>query len=142
MAGKYNWRKHVPNAKRREKKRLLSGNNYQSRMYALVTLGFKSYQEYLDSDLWKSIRSKVFKVKGDACYYCGLPATEIHHNRYHVRDLTGRKLKYLDPICRSCHKEIEFTEGNKNNVLQARKAGRKKKKALVKVAKEVLGEVF
>ena len=105
------------------------GEDYQSRQIALQDLGFSSYRDYLNSELWLEIRRKVYKAKGNACFLCGLPATELHHNRYHRNDLAGKKIKYINPICRECHTTIEFQkDGSKGTVQQAKKAFHKARK--------------
>lgn len=112
--------------KKRTKRELRDGGNYQSRYHYLTELGFGSYQQYLASDLWKKIRARVYRVKGKDCYLCGSPATELHHNRYHRNDLLGKRLKYIHPLCRTCHEEIEFkADGRKSNLRQAMKAKRR-----------------
>jgi hypothetical protein len=94
------------------------GKHYTSRNANLQRLGIGSYREYLASDLWKDVRSKVYAVKGSHCYLCGNPATELHHNRYHKNDLVGKRLKYINPICRPCHDGIEFNQEGEKVTLQ------------------------
>lgn len=108
------------------------GMSYQTRAMALREIGFASYAEYLASDLWKSIRAKVYAIAGHDCCLCGKPATELHHNRYHRNDLLGKRLRFIKPICRSCHEGIEFDEGKKVGVDQAKKAFGRKRRALKK----------
>ncbi len=87
------------------------GNSYVDRNHTLRQLGFASYQEYLESDLWRKVRLQVYVIKGRTCRMClSKPATCVHHNRYHLNDLTGRKLKFLEPLCDDCHKKIEFEQ--------------------------------
>lgn len=86
---------------------LLKNTFYRERWLALRTLGFKNYQQYLKSRLWKRIRRTVFSLKGRSCVICGRRATEIHHARYHLCDLAGEVLTYLHPICHNCHTFIE-----------------------------------
>lgn len=106
-----------------------NGQNYLSRWHNLKALGFKDYREYLASDLWREVRAKVFHAKGSICYLCPNPATELHHNRYHTNDLTGKRMKYIHPICRSCHERIEFVGvGQKAAVGQAKKSFKKLRK--------------
>jgi 5-methylcytosine-specific restriction endonuclease McrA len=110
-----------------------NGMSYVTRNEWLRLLGFKSYREYLRSDLWKSIRVRVYAAKGGNCFLCGKPATELHHNRYYRTDLIGKKLRYINPVCRECHKSIEFDDGRKNDVETAakkfRSLRRKKRKS-------------
>lgn len=74
----------------------------------LKNIGFATYQAYLNSDLWKEIRDRVFAEKGSACLCCGKVAVQIHHTRYKMEDLLGTNLRHLQPVCGSCHREIEF----------------------------------
>lgn len=100
--------------------RLDDGESYESRSHFLTILGFNSYQEYLKSPLWQKIRSRVLKRQKFKCQVCFNPANQVHHTRYHLNDLKGKKLKYLFAVCGSCHKEFEFTaSGKKKNLNQA-----------------------
>jgi hypothetical protein len=108
---------------------LAKGRDYRSRNAILRGLGFATYRDYLASDLWRTVRAAVFKVKGRACYLCGKPATELHHNRYHANDLTGKRLKFINPICRGCHEGIEFQGGEKVTLKKAASTFRKRRRA-------------
>lgn len=113
-------------ASRRVLKQNGKGEDYKSRHNWLSKIGFSSYKEYLASPLWKEIRKKVYKAKGCNCYLCGAQATELHHNRYHMNDLLGKKLKFINPICRDCHEKIEFDEDGTKSPLKAAAARFKK----------------
>lgn len=95
------------------------GESYQNRAVVLQQLGFKSYKDYLKSDLWKKVKQKVFRKKGSYCSLCNNPATTIHHNRYHRNDLIGKKTTFLNPICHECHQKIEFSDTKKSSVREA-----------------------
>lgn len=109
-------------------KKVVDGKSYKSRNMWLKLLGFDSYREYLASPLWKETRKRVYEAKGDRCYLCDAPATELHHNRYHRNDLQGKKLRFINPICRQCHEAIEFSDGGKQNVKQTARAFKKRRK--------------
>lgn len=99
------------------------GRNYIGRNKWLELLGFANYKAYLQSSLWRQIRDRVFAAKGRICCLCGERASQVHHNRYHANDLTGRRIKYLKPICDACHESIEFqNDGRKSTVRQAGKS--------------------
>jgi hypothetical protein len=102
--------------------------DYLGRAIVLKELGFSTYREYLQSDLWKSIRKRVCKIKGDACFLCGNKATELHHNSYRYKDLVGKRLRYINPICHSCHGKIEFDDGEKVSVFKAAKSFKRSRK--------------
>lgn len=108
---------------------VIRGDDYDSRIRNLKVIGFATYAEYLASDLWKSIRVRVFASKGSTCVACPAFATQVHHNRYHKNDLLGKNLNFLVPICRTCHEVAEFDRGKKSTVRKARKAIRHMKRS-------------
>lgn len=113
-----------PEVKQRKKKRKPSGNKLNeivesllgkkrlNRMTsfqgALARLGFRTYQHYLRSPLWKAVKAHVLRSKGDTCFLCPQKASTVHHRRYTGLTLIGEHLQYLDPICNGCHQMIEF----------------------------------
>src|SRR5690606_23726711 len=93
---------------------------HRKRQVILRQLGFNSYREYLESDLWQGIRERVFEKQGANCKRCGERATQIHHRRYSHDVLSGESLSGLTPICRSCHQFIEFkADGQKGSLYSA-----------------------
>ena len=80
---------------------------FERRLRIVISLGFKSYSDYLRSPLWSAIRKRVFKAKGRSCFLCGAFATQVHHQRYREDDLNGNSIRKLFPICGECHKGIE-----------------------------------
>lgn len=102
------------------------------RQETLTILGFRNYNEYLKSDLWKTIRKLI--LERDA-YYCRIRrcnnrAEQVHHFTYSPKTLVGRNPAGLISVCRSCHKKIEF-EGKRKRTL---------KEAQSKMLEMVLGE--
>lgn len=92
---------------------------YLLRDEVLLSLGFSSYAEYLNSDLWKKIRGKVL-VNGVKCKGCDGVPTQIHHMGYGKKTLLGEKLTALIPCCRRCHYIVEFTsDGRKRTFLES-----------------------
>lgn len=83
---------------------------YRTRSRDLRAIGFKSYEEYLRSDLWAAIRRRVFKEISDKCAACNAPASEVHHRDYRPDMLRGHYIADLVPLCRTCHNYIEFTD--------------------------------
>ena len=112
-------RKRFKKAQRQRRVELEQGTSYEARNKFLLELKFKDYKSYLKSKLWKRVRAKVFKKKGCACEVCHAYATEIHHSRYHKNDLLGRNLKFLHPLCRECHENIEFDGEKKLSLKEA-----------------------
>lgn len=81
---------------------------YSERNHNLKKLGFTDYKDYLSSVVWANVKDKVYAAKGKRCVGCGKPAIHIHHRRYRIEDLEGDTIEYLEPICKSCHKSIEY----------------------------------
>ena len=93
---------------------IISRNDVRS--ISLQWLGFASYREYLGSDLWESIRSKVVNRESTCCK-CGETANQVHHLNYLFQTMNGNDLSGLVPICKSCHYKIEFTLSGKKRTL-------------------------
>ena len=105
----------------RRRNREVSGNTYTSRDKILRDLGFDNYKAYLNSFLWREIRTKVRLQKGSSCFVCGDYATDTHHNRYAKADLTGETINNIIPVCRKCHNDAEHRNGKKNTLRRAKK---------------------
>lgn len=107
-------------------------------------LGFRRYSDYLKSDLWCRIRTRVLERDKRRCRLCGCKASQAHHLSYHIDVLVGDNLKPLMTMCRQCHKEIEFGEdGTKrllheaNHEIKCRLAEKKAQKRINKRRKRV-----
>lgn len=61
------------------------------------------YQEYLESELWREIRSRVMFRDKHKCVECGGKATQVHHLSYVGEVMEGRDDSQLISICRPCH---------------------------------------
>ena len=71
-------------------------------------LGFKTYQDFLLSDIWVEKRDYVIKLRG-CCEECeSTKNLNVHHLTYErVGNEKGKDLKVL---CRDCHDKVH----NKN----------------------------
>ena len=107
---------------------------YIHRESNLEKIGFKNYKEYLKSDIWKKLREEILKRDNYKCVICGEKAINVHHKNYHYKVLIGIKKEYLVPLCRNCHKKIEFEGKQKNGLIHA---NRKLKKMKIKLDKVV-----
>lgn len=95
----------------------MSWQAYKIRNKHLRNMGFSSYRKYLDSPLWKSIRSEVM-VANPLCWACRkCRAIEVHHSSYDLDVLQGRDLRYLIPLCYSCHDCGEFSHTGRKTEL-------------------------
>lgn len=92
---------------------------YEHRDAVLKRLGFESYGDYLKSDLWASIRSRVFDRDGGRCRGCGKKAAQVHHFSYGDVTMRGEILDRLISVCLRCHRKIEFKNGRKRSFSQS-----------------------
>lgn len=88
------------------------GNQYLRRSVNLRKLGFETYSEYLQSDLWKSIRQWVLKRDRYICRRCKGRAWQVHHKKYVMKAMNGTNLGLLVSLCGDCHKFCEW-DGNR-----------------------------
>lgn len=123
--------------KKRRKKRKCKDpgrfTHYRMRSDILRKIGYRSYQEYLKSDLWSSIRANMLNMY-PYCYVCGDHATQVHHANYLKKTLLGRDYTDLYTLCSRCHFKSEFKSktGKKLGVKQARQKMRQMKRHLDK----------
>jgi len=75
-------------------------NHYQA-------LGFKDYDDYINSPLWRAIRKRVLDRDGHECCCCDGVATQVHHRSYELEVLRGDNDSKLISICKMHHDEIE-----------------------------------
>lgn len=92
---------------------------YLERDQALATLGFVSYAAYLESGLWRSIRSRVLERDDRTCALCGKGAKQVHHLDYGLSTLQGRRLRHLVSICGPCHVAVEYDGDRKRSFEEA-----------------------
>ena len=95
---------------------------YWERDKILKSLGFNSYQDYRDSELWKKeIRPKVIRRDKGVCCKCGKndrdTAIHIHHTVYTKDNLSGKSLDGMVCACAGCHHRAEFTSKSKKKSL-------------------------
>ena len=96
----------------------------------LGLLGYRNYNEFLNSDRWKKIRRKVWQSDiPKKCYICG--ATEhlqVHHLSY--KRLFYGDLRDVVFLCKEHHEKVH--EFCKKRDLNLRKGLRKYKKFFLK----------
>jgi hypothetical protein len=95
---------------------------YWKRDRILKSLGFDSYQDYCDSELWKKeIRPKVIRRDKGMCCKCGKndrhDSIQIHHTEYTKDNLSGKSLDGMVCACAGCHYRAEFTSKDKKRSL-------------------------
>lgn len=83
-------------------------NTYQKRDKRLKRMGFACYADYLRSQTWYEIRSKVFARARNRCEVCGARAEVVHHRDYLTDTLAGLNLDGLVALCHVCHKDADM----------------------------------
>lgn len=107
---------------------------YQQRDKHLAMMGFGSYADYLNSDLWFWIRKRFLNshekrnldsrvARQRCCWCCGSGFNlQIHHAEYSLQTLAGnlQSRDSLVILCRCCHEGIEISRvGRKRSVQEA-----------------------
>lgn len=64
-----------------------------------------SYKDYLDSDEWKKLRTRVRRRARGWCERCKVgPRADVHHLTY--ERLGNERLDDLVAVCRECHEHL------------------------------------
>lgn len=88
--------------------------DYDVRDALLGDLGFADYRSYLRSPLWAEIRHRCLGRSRYRCTLCWRSqASQVHHVAYTQANLSGASQELLMPVCRPCHKRVEFFGGRK-----------------------------
>jgi hypothetical protein len=76
---------------------------------------YRSYQHYLSSDQWKSIK-KDFEEKSNmfvnACFFCGSQDSVHHHHWRYAKDWNDDSYDNLIMMCSLCHYDIHNIESD------------------------------
>ena len=71
-------------------------------------LGFRSYDAYISSRLWWSIRQIILERDGKCCQVCGTPSKIVHHIDYTKIIMLGQGNQHeLITLCEPCHNFVE-----------------------------------
>lgn len=120
----------------RQKRKKQQRNRPKHKQNPLRRLGFASYEEYLASDLWRTIRGRILERDGNLCQTCGKPAEVVHHKNYDRPVLEGKQDFQLVSLCHVCHESFEFNVVNgkpvKNGLKEANQKLKAKRMAYVK----------
>jgi len=110
------------------------GLTYTSRSKILEKLGFDSYSDYVESDMWKDVCESIMG-EDTKCSVCGEVATILHHDDYSIETLRGDKTEGLFPLCKTCHFCVEFRTKKKK---RRRGKSKKYKKCMMTEARQRL----
>ena len=88
---------------------------YEERQKSLRALGYETYDSYLTSKMWYTIRYRVLYRDYYKCRVCEKHASQVHHGSYDLDSMTGRNLSQLFSVCADCHTNLEF-DGSKKRV--------------------------
>lgn len=97
---------------------------YEIRSEKLKENGYKNYQDYLNGNEWKEIKSKIRQRKGAKWNFCNVCGSDkyldVHHSSYKVIGIInpGNTVKIL---CRECHYSVHLIqkENKSLNLYQA-----------------------
>lgn len=89
------------------------------------------YELYLASDLWKTIRERVWVRDGLACRVCNSRAEVVHHTSYDRDVLDGNRDEALVSLCHDCHSAIEFNFVDRRKVKNGLKKANSKLTAML-----------
>jgi hypothetical protein len=103
---------------RAERPKTKVSERYDRRQIILSKLGYASYAEYLRSDDWAIIRSRVLSA-WPTCLMCDRPARQVHHVKYFDSVFLGLDDTRLAALCGQCHERIEVKDGEKTRMGQA-----------------------
>jgi 5-methylcytosine-specific restriction endonuclease McrA len=92
---------------------------YVRRQRNLEKLGFRTYSEYLASDLWKAIRSRVLQRDNGICRRCKGRAWQVHHRKYVMKAMDGTNIGLLVSVCGPCHEFMEWDGERKTGITGA-----------------------
>lgn len=83
----------------------------------IKSLGNSTYQDYLKSDHWKSVKKKASsRPNYQKCEFCQSTDVELHHTSYKCI-LTKFELRCIISLCRKHHQEIHnYSVENKCSV--------------------------
>lgn len=73
-------------------------------MKTYQALGFKTYQDYLNSEMWQEKKKWILECFGKRCQKCGATkALNVHHINY---DSVGNENMHdVTVLCYDCHQE-------------------------------------
>jgi hypothetical protein len=81
---------------------------YLDRWRIVRGLGFQNYNDYLQSELWSRIRSRVIRKSRGMCSMCEGRANQVHHTRYTKENLSGANINHMIASCEDCHHLIHL----------------------------------
>lgn len=87
-----------------------AAKTYGHRNRILKQMGFRSYEHYIKSPLWGSIRTQQLR-EHPFCWACGNRAEQVHHGNYDRQTLEGKNRKALYSVCEPCHEHAELAPG-------------------------------
>ena len=101
---------------------MLLESSYRSK--ALTNLGFETYGDYLNSNLWKVIKYHILDRDVRYCRgrKCNTKTTEVHHLTYIEASLSGQIPHVLLTLCPNCQDKVNYDNGVKRSIADMAKA--------------------
>ena len=97
---------------------------FEARDSFLLSIGFQNYDEYLQSDLWESIKNSLRQHSESLQCICCKSKVGLcwHHRDYSPFIMVGNfsfASGLVVRICASCHKAIHFSDGKRVPLCEA-----------------------
>lgn len=73
---------------------------------------------YFKGPLWKRIKADKLKTSNTCCL-CQAPAETVYVSRYDEPTLTGTHDKHLYSMCKECHGEVQFEDGERLGIKES-----------------------
>jgi hypothetical protein len=71
----------------------------------------KSYQFFLNSNYWKTIREKIIQRDGGRCIICKCEKElQVHHDTYKNHFNEHNHLEDLMTLCKRCHQQHHYSK--------------------------------
>lgn len=96
-----------------KKQKQLVNNKQKNKPYA----GYKSYQDYINGELWQIIRARILVRDNYICAICLQAANTVHHRSYSKEVMAGLHDEQLVTLCWNCHTFIEYYQNGRKRYL-------------------------
>ena len=112
------WEKQNPERRKEIKKKAMAKflENNRERFNELMRIQYRKNTVRCNERKYVNLhREKIVSILGTKCS-CGAEMQELHHKKYEglPRKNIVEYCKWLEPLCRDCHKKIKFKGVGKN----------------------------
>lgn len=86
--------------------------DWKARNQRLADLGFESYDDYLASSRWNTLRMEACRLAEERCQLCNKSGVLHVHHRSYARLGTSQERKDLVVLCERCHEKFHGIAGS------------------------------